>query len=362
MKIKNIHLANYKGFKEPTTISFCDNDGYINDITLLIGNNGSGKTSILQAISAVLGSAARFDMKKPSNLEWDGFNYKGLCHVKEKDPEIQLEIEMTADELQATKNYSEDLAKFTRQRHDIHTHETNTQIKLDYIKDKVVSSNKYQSTAHLCGYEYALGLQKLDKGGYELFDRVGTILWYKEQRSASSSFSSSLPGNDKKSQIGISQLRDVLKEWYYFHIDKEKRGIIGDEATKDYYAIVENNYKKIFKGRSFYGAVSQIKAGDFFKNAEFYLQNEGLIYEISEMSAGERSIFPILVDFANWNINNSIIIIDEIELHLHAPLQQSLVRTLPYLGKNNQFIITTHSDNVASLFSPEQIKRAPLWQ
>ena len=77
------------------------------------------------------------------------------------------------------------------------------------------------------------------------------------------------------------------------------------------------------------------------------------------MSAGERSIFPILMDFARWNINNSIIIIDEVELHLHPPLQQALIKALPKLGKNNQFIITSHSNSVAALFDENQIIRLP---
>ena len=64
-----------------------------------------------------------------------------------------------------------------------------------------------------------------------------------------------------------------------------------------------------------------------------------------------------MIDFANWNINNSIILIDEVGLHLHPPLQQALIRALPKLGKNNQFIVTTHSDYVASLFQEHQIKR-----
>ena len=77
------------------------------------------------------------------------------------------------------------------------------------------------------------------------------------------------------------------------------------------------------------------------------------------MSAGERAIFPILLDFARWNINNSIIIIDEVELHLHPPLQQAFVRSLSKLGKNNQFILTTHSESVTSMFEEEQIIRLP---
>jgi predicted ATP-dependent endonuclease of OLD family len=72
---------------------------------------------------------------------------------------------------------------------------------------------------------------------------------------------------------------------------------------------------------------------------------------------GERAIFPLLVDFSLNNINNSIIIIDELELHLHPPLQQALIYALPKLGRNNQFIITTHSDYITSMFKPSQIIR-----
>jgi predicted ATP-dependent endonuclease of OLD family len=93
----------------------------------------------------------------------------------------------------------------------------------------------------------------------------------------------------------------------------------------------------------------------------FFLSDGKNQYELSGMSAGERAIFPILMDFTRWNINNSIIIIDEIELHLHPPLQQILVKTLSKLGKNNQFIITSHSNTVASMFdeSENQIIRLP---
>jgi predicted ATP-dependent endonuclease of OLD family len=38
-------------------------------------------------------------------------------------------------------------------------------------------------------------------------------------------------------------------------------------------------------------------------------------------------------------------------------MQQALLRTLPKLGKNNQFIITTHSDYVAQLVPESSIRR-----
>jgi len=75
------------------------------------------------------------------------------------------------------------------------------------------------------------------------------------------------------------------------------------------------------------------------------------------MSGGERAIFPILLDFANWNIHNSVILIDELELHLHPPLQQGLLQALRALGENNQFIVTTHSNAVANVTPKDALYR-----
>ena len=116
-------------------------------------------------------------------------------------------------------------------------------------------------------------------------------------------------------------------------------------------------YKTVFPQRSFEGPVPRENIDDILSEPWFYLYDGKNQYEISEMSGGERAIFPILMDFANWNIHNSVILIDEIELHLHPPIQQTLLRALPKLGQNNQFIITTHSDYIEQLIPEAQIIR-----
>ena len=127
--------------------------------------------------------------------------------------------------------------------------------------------------------------------------------------------------------------------------------IVLKENEKDNFIALETIYNRILPNRKFIGAIPQ---NDIDAPEEFWLTDGNNRYEIAEMSAGERAIFPILMDFALMSINNSIIIIDELELHLHPPLQQVLIRALPKLGENNQFIITTHSRSVAALFTDEQ--------
>lgn len=52
-----------------------------------------------------------------------------------------------------------------------------------------------------------------------------------------------------------------------------------------------------------------------------------------------------------------MILIDELELHLHPPMQQAFLQALFKLGKNNQFIITTHSDYVEQIVPESNIIR-----
>ena len=116
-------------------------------------------------------------------------------------------------------------------------------------------------------------------------------------------------------------------------------------------------YQIIFPGHRFEGPVPRSDAEDILAEPWFYLYDGSHQYELGEMSGGERAIFPLIFDFAYRDIHNSVVLIDELELHLHPPLQQHLLKALRKLGKNNQFILTTHSDAVAEIVPQESIRR-----
>jgi predicted ATPase len=154
------------------------------------------------------------------------------------------------------------------------------------------------------------------------------------------------------------KLRSLLSRFYRFHTELERKRFELRAGQRDIFARLNQLYHQIFPQRQLLGSIPKMGPNDIFDEVEeFWLSVNRQEYELGGMSGGERATFPLLVDFANWNINNSIILIDEIELHLHPPLQQALIRSLPSLGQNNQFILTTHSDYVASLFQEHQIIR-----
>lgn len=343
MKIKHLLLQNYRKFVQPISISFCNSENEINEKTLLLGNNGSGKSTVLQAIVSLIACQVR-DNFKLDNIEWPGYEYRHLQTGK-LPLKAEAKLVLSPTEIEATKDYAEQLKKMGVK---LNIPTTNHEIKLslDYQNHRVkVSGGSYQ----LSGYQYAKRLSSMTANKNKLFENVGNIYWYNEQRNSynlSNLLDSELPQ--------IDFIRSFLSSAYNYHLAVVRGDRQIKEGEFDFYEKIHSLYKSIFIGHSFVGSSPRFDLYEQNNVPDFYLYDGRNQYELSGMSAGERAIFPILMDFARWNINNSIIIIDEVELHLHPPLQQTFVKALTKLGHDNQFIITTHSNSIASMFDESE--------
>jgi ABC-type branched-subunit amino acid transport system ATPase component len=76
-----------------------------------------------------------------------------------------------------------------------------------------------------------------------------------------------------------------------------------------------------------------------------YLDN-GNELPFDSLSSGEREVVNIAFDFLLRRPRDCIVVFDEPELHLHPELSYRLVQVLQRIGKNNQFIFTTHSPDI----------------
>ncbi len=352
MKVHSLQLNYFKKYRKSRVFNFTDPEtGLAQDIIVLIGMNGSGKTSILQAIAATLGVATG-RLQKLSDLDWAGYSYELLSNNWGKfEPEVNLQVQFSTPELQAIKEF---YYKLQKMGHNLPIAPAeNHLVSLRWSAERVLATTDAEFF-QFKGREYAK--QLLRSEGFQVFERVGSVLWYTEQRT-----STSLTNEDSSNPLEITDdtLRDRLSKWRQFHQNLQPGGRIIHlrPGQKDLYAEIEQAYKVLFPERSFEGPVPREKVADIFSEPWFYLYDGKNQYEISEMSGGERAVFPMIVDFANWNIHNSVILIDEIELHLHPPMQQALLRALPKLGNNNQFIITTHSDYIEQLVPEAYIVR-----
>ncbi|MGI2046115.1 AAA family ATPase [Shewanella oncorhynchi] len=89
------------------------------------------------------------------------------------------------------------------------------------------------------------------------------------------------------------------------------------------------------------------------------LEKSGVIISVSQLSQGEKSLLSLTGDLARRMIllnptrdnpfdGNGIVLIDEVDLHLHPSWQQQVVGKLLSTFKHVQFILTTHSPQVLS--------------
>jgi predicted ATP-binding protein involved in virulence len=100
----------------------------------------------------------------------------------------------------------------------------------------------------------------------------------------------------------------------------------------------------------------------------FSIQKNGSTLFLDQLSDGERGLLALVFDLtrrlaiANPDSSNPIaegvalIMIDEIELHLHPSWQRHVIRRLRDVFKNCQFIITTHSPQVIGQVRAEKLR------
>lgn len=96
MKVQSIELKYYKQFREPPIFDFTNPEtGLAKDLIVLVGMNGSGKTSLLQAIAAILGVATG-RLTSLSDLNWPGYNYELLGNNWGRfEPKVNIQVQFS---------------------------------------------------------------------------------------------------------------------------------------------------------------------------------------------------------------------------------------------------------------------------
>jgi predicted ATPase len=153
-------------------------------------------------------------------------------------------------------------------------------------------------------------------------------------------------------QTGVSLLREYLVGMWGYHTSPHR------VSERDYISTLEARFDALFPGTTFRGLelrenVETTNPHDFF----FLLERNGLIYDLAEMSSGEQAVFSLVYEFVRLSVAKSIVLIDELELHLHPPEQQALLASLSSIGPDCQYIITTHSKYLTGIIPQEHVVR-----
>ena len=207
------------------------------------------------------------------------------------------------------------------------------------------------------GRHYVRQAQALENIGTSLLDRIGDVFWYDQFRSIAS-LGAGMEQITRSAKRGsaseIAELRENLVVWWVYHKSDVK------SSGPDYIVELEKRFADIFPGTRFLGPSPKDTArGNGTKDFYFLLEREKRSFDLEEMSSGEQAVFPLVCDFVRSRISRSVVLIDELELHLHPPEQQGLLSNLPRLGPDCQFLFTTHSSFIEGALIRDQVTRLP---
>ena len=334
IKLKNLHLEYFRGF-EDVTIDFG------NHITCIAGINGAGKTTCLDAIAY--------------NLSWITEMFKL--------PPYQNGKYVGPDEKNKNAIYPAKISTDV----DINGSVTNIIIGADLMPGITIKFADQPSLKEL--------FAKINKA-YPLENRknIPVIMYYPANRSELDIDASVDSENDLSNQYEIykNNMESAVhyKDFFRWFRDREDRE--NEEMVERYKKKEENQYYEDKALKAVRNAIS-VLLPNFSqmtvnrKKQTFIIKKDDVELDFSMLSDGEKEIITIFGDIArrlalaNVELDNSlegegIILIDEIDLHLHPSWQRKICNALVQTFPNCQFIITTHSPQVLGELHPEDIR------
>ncbi|MFT5874375.1 MAG: putative ATPase [Clostridium sp.] len=299
MKIKSLYVNKYKALKE-FEINFNE------DVSVIIGENGTGKTSILELIYNTFIENETF-FKDEQDFS------KSIIKIKFTEDEIK-ELNGLKQEGKRNKIFSFEVNKGSNNEFDF----------TGIPNLKIMSSKRIHSSIVYSKAEVNYKNQKIEAPMKPNdFKEFATII-----------------GQDENNKLSLKQY--IINEHYK---DLEDLSV-GDKPFRI------DRFRKLYN--SFFEEKEFIGVKDF--EPVFKVKSNGEVHSADQLSAGEKQIFFRGGALLQLNLENSIILIDEPELSLHPEWQQKILDFYRNIGNNNQIIIATHSPHIVSSCKKEEIR------
>jgi predicted ATPase len=315
-RFRHLREIEFGTFRAPTKIG---------ELIVLAGQNGGGKSSILELLA--LGLATRY-------------SYQYHQARKMGTHSFAIKIGLTESELIELESDAKDsrIIQFARENRGYWT-----QVNLPEalggrdanLNEQVhaLVSKRFQSFARRLGF-------------FIRSDRAYAARDY-DQRTIFNYRNRELPGHlstlsYRATSEQYADMYDFLVEQSYHHIYglgihyKRQQENQPSIAPTDPLAPYNSLLGRLFPGYGF------VDTSDASLSLQVRLPS-GDVIPFQDMSSGEKEVFFILAFFVRHSISNSVIVVDEPELHLHPELGRKFVRFMRTIMPGNQIWIATHS-------------------
>jgi predicted ATP-binding protein involved in virulence len=343
MRIKSLQLTNFRCF-ENLELEFADR------LTVILGINGSGKTAILDALNFPV---ERFIMNLHTKRTFT--SYIDAKDVKNGTNSCSLEFKVVLDDKVMIDEYNKSLIRLE----DI-LNKFAIEALLDMPLLRYQPFNQYlkefkkKTITNLPVFVYSRSDMRGNKLTFKYNDVIKQLLAYDDyvkprlhdfhffsnwfESLTNYENATRLDGNPAYRNPQLQLIRHVLT---FFMAQ------IHQSHFKDL------RIKKSAQNETLFSLIS----------SKLIITKNDIDLDLIQLSAGEKAMLLLVIDIAmrlaianpsreNALEGEGIILIDEIELHLHPQWQRQIIPALMATFPNCQFILTTHSPQVVS-----QVKR-----
>lgn len=348
MKVKRLSMNGFRGFDQLTL------DFNPELPTVIIGNNGVGKTSILDCIAIHLIAVWNPIEERPNSQDSDPFNVRILMPSYHQDKLIAIPIKDSFNQLDINTKVSEIQTKLIISIEGV---EGDCPISIDFghyeqqgirsdllkiVKDIKDNCKKDSQVNIPLAVYFPVSRAVLD---IQIGMREPSVF---RQIAA---YNEALTGV----KLGFDSFFQWFKELEDFENEKirDNRTYIDLrlEAIRTAISLLIPEFSKLRVRRS---------------PLRMTVEKEGEELTINQLSDGEKCLLAMVGDLArrlaiaNPSLpdplqGQGVVLIDEIELHLHPKWQREIIPALTRTFPNCQFIVTTHSPQVLSQVKPEGI-------
>lgn len=296
-----MQLKNFRGFSD-FELSFLDNNGNVRKQTLFLGQNGTGKSNVLKAIAIITsGSEAILDLlHSPDDWVKYGTEEAIITATINGNNNEEKTIVLTIPKGAARQDLLRINAASLTEIDSALEHNNR-----NYFVAGYGASRRYNANAEFSSSRDRYNISSRIACFYSLFNadaELNPLLSWAINLDYSS--------NGSNVEVIKNTLEYFLEGVTFHSIDRKNRTILFKEGSS---------------------IIKLELLGDDYKNMAAWIGD--LLYRLSE----------VFDDLKNPLIANGILLIDEIDLHLHPKWQRKLLDFISSKLPNMQLIATTHS-------------------
>ena len=343
MRIEKLHIQNFRVF-EDITLNFPKSK-----VAVFIGINGAGKSSILDCIAMML---AQFVAKLRNKT----------ADIEPSENDIKINSQFTVNNITISIGDAE-IISWRMIEEGFYKPNLRNDDEIENYIQRLQENLKFHPDLNLPVMVYYQTHRMVLKNPYSFSRKKGKQEKYYQFQAYQKAFSSDINNFQdffdwfKEEEDYENEIR-LRENAYYRNPSLE---IIRSAITNFF----NNLYHSTFSNLRVVRSISE----RFMRNSgkpSLTITKNNQDFKIEQLSDGEKMLLMLVTDLArrlaianpnspDASAGEGIVLIDEIDLHLHPQWQRSVIPSLTQTFPNCQFIVTTHSPQVLSEVKRENV-------